>query len=402
MLLDLKPLMRNRQFRLLFIGQTVSFLGSMMTYVAIPYQVYQLTKDSFVVGLFSALQLIPLVIAGVYGGALADSKDRRSLLIFSELALVILAAVLVLNSLLPQPSLWALALVSVLSSAFVGIHRPAMDAILPQIVSRDEMTSAVALGSLRYSIGAIAGPSIAGILIAKYGIGWTYALDGMTYLISLGCLFAMNSIPVPDAQKKADLGSIKEGVQYAFQQPVIVGTYLVDVIAMVLAMPMALFPALVEQYKEPQMLGWLYAAIPVGSGLIALFSGWLNRFDRQGAGVILSAAAWGLFIAGMVFSPNLLWMCVWLALAGAADSVSAIYRQTIWNDVIPANKRGRLGSLNMISYMIGPMLGNARAGAVAGLSTNHISIWTGGVACVIACLACIWIFPKFWSYRRIS
>lgn len=400
MVLNLKPLIRNPQFRLLFIGQTVSFIGSMMTYVAIPYQVYQMTKDSFVVGLFSALQLVPLVLAGMYGGALADSVDRRKLLIWSEIALATCAAGLVFNSLSPQPSIVALAILSALSSAFVGIHRPAMDALLPQIVSRDEMTAAVSLGSMRYAIGAIAGPALAGVLIAEYGVPWTYVLDTMTFVVSVACLWMMKSVVIPDAKAKADLGSILEGLKYALSQPVIMGTYLVDIIAMVLAMPMALYPAIAEQLGQTSKIGWLYAAMPVGAGVLAFFSGWLHKLERQGAGVILSATAWGVFIVAMAFAPDLLWMSVCLALAGAADSISGIYRQTIWNEVIPANKRGRLGSLNMISYMIGPLLGNARAGAIAGVSSNHVSILSGGVLCVIGCISCVWIFPKFWAYRR--
>lgn len=400
MFINLRPLTHNKQYRLLFIGQTVSFFGSMMTYVAIPYQVYAITKDSFWVGLVSIVQLIPLVLAGLYGGALADAIDRRRLLLWSEWALFVCAVLLAINSYLASPILIVLIVLTALSSALTGIHRPAMDAIVPQIVEKNELNAVGALGSLRYAIGATAGPALGGILIVKYGAVATYIIDACTFLVSIWAISSMKSVEIPGAKAKADLRSIAEGIKYATSQPIIMGTYLVDIIAMLFAMPIALYPQIVDEFKQLEYIGWLYAAIPLGAGAISLFSRPLDRIDRQGAGVIVSATIWGIFIVAMAFAPSIQWMAVCLFMAGMADSVSGIYRQTIWNEVIPTNIRGRLGSLNMLSYMIGPLIGNARAGTIASYTSTHISILSGGILCVVGCVACIWVFPKFWAYKR--
>lgn len=400
MFIDLSPLRHNLQFRKLFIGQTVSFLGSMMTYVAVPFQAYEITKSSFLVGLISSIQLVPLLLAGLYGGALADSVDRRKLMLASEWGLFICSLGFVANCFLPNPSYILLALLAALSSALVGIHRPAIDALVPQIVEKKHLTAVAALGSLRYAIGAVAGPALGGILISQFGAAATYTVDALTFLISIWALSSMQSIPIPQALEKISFASILEGLRYAYTTPVILGTYLVDIIAMVFAMPMALYPQLADEFQQKSQLGLLYAAIPLGAGFISLFSKPLDKFNRHGAGVILSATIWGVFIVCMAFAPNLYWMALALFMAGVADSVSAIYRSTIWNEVIPTNIRGRLGSLNMLSYMVGPLIGNVRAGTVASISSTHISILSGGVLCTLACAACVWIFPQFWNYRR--
>ena len=399
MLIDLSPLKNNKQYRLLFLGQTISFFGSMMSYVTIPYQIYQLTESSFQVGLLGVVQLVPLVIAGMYGGALADSMDRKKLLIFSEIALTFCTLLLIINSLLPSPSVILLFFLAALSSVFVGLHRPAMEAITPQIVSKEDYAAVAALGSLRYSIGAIAAPALGGILIAKFGIAFSYGVDTATYVISLLCLWNIKSVAAPKSEKGVSLESIRDGLVFAVKQPVILGTYIVDILAMVFAMPMALFPAMSVAWGGATAAGWLYAGLPIGALGISLFSGSLSKYKRFGAGVILSATVWGLFIMALAFATNL-WVAVaCLALAGAEDSISAIYRQTIWNESIPMDYRGRLAGLNMLSYMIGPLIGNARAGFVASTTSNFWSILSGGILSVIACLATIWILPKFWKYR---
>ncbi|MCM2354903.1 MAG: MFS transporter [Pseudobdellovibrio sp.] len=402
MFVDLSPLKNNAEFRKLFTGQTVSFFGSMMSYVAIPYQTYEITKSSFLVGLISSVQLVPLLIAGLYGGALADMVDRRKLLLIAEAGLFITMLLFLVNSMLPNPSIVILMILAAVSSALVGLHRPAMDAIVPQLVEKKDLQAVAALGSLRYAIGAVAGPALAGVLIAAVGVKATYAIDALTFLISIWALWLMKPVPTPEALEKADLNSIKEGIRFAYKNPLILGTYLVDIVAMVFAMPLALFPQLAEEFNQKKHLGLLYAAMPIGAGVVSLFSKPLNKYNRHGAGVILAATVWGIFVTLMAFSPDLLWMSAALFMAGAADSVSAIYRSTIWNEVIPPNVRGRLGSLNMLSYMVGPLIGNMRAGSMAAITGTHHSILWGGVLCVIACASCIWIFPTFWNYRSAT
>lgn len=399
MLINLTPIIKNKQYRLLFLGQTISFFGSMMTYVAIPYQIYQITQDSFMVGLLGTVQLVPLVLAGLYGGAIADTMDRRKLLIGSEMLLTICSGLLVVNSLLPEPSVVALFVIAATSSVFVGFHRPAMEAITPQIVEKKDLSAVAALGSLRYSIGAVAGPALGGWLIATQGAAWTYGIDTATYFVSMIFLWRMKATLTPVSTEKAGWSSIKNGFNYAVSQPVILGTYVVDIVAMIFAMPVALFPALSGNWGGAKAAGWLYAALPLGAMFISLLSGRFEKYKKHGKGVILSATFWGVFIIALAFANNL-WVAVaCLALAGVADAISGIYRQTIWNEAIPTNYRGRLAGLNMLSYMIGPLLGNARAGFIASTTSNFFSIFSGGVLCVIGCLAMIWVLPQFWKYR---
>lgn len=399
MFINLSPLKNNKEYRYLFLGQTVSFIGSMMSYVAIPYQIYQITKSSFQVGLLGAIQLVPLIIAGMYGGALADNMDRRKLLLFAEAALTVCTGLLVINSLLPNPSVILLFIAAGLSSVFVGLHRPAMEAITPQIVSKEDYPAVAALGGLRYSIGAIAAPALGGWLIAQFGISWTYGIDALTYLFSLVCLWKMKSVVAPKSEKGVSVESIVDGLKYSVHNKVILGTYVVDIIAMIFAMPMALFPSMADHWGGAHAAGWLYSAIPIGALVISLLSGKISQFKRYGAGVIISAAVWGIFIIALAFADNLYLAVTFLAIAGAADAISAIYRQTIWNESIPMDFRGRLAGLNMLSYMTGPMLGNARAGLVASTTSNFISIFSGGILCVFGCLAMIWVIPKFWTYK---
>ena len=401
MWINFSPL-RKPDFRRLFVGQTVSFFGSMMSYVAIPYQVYEISKSSFLVGLLGFTQLAPLVIAGLWGGALADSMDRRKLLIGSEALLVLVTLLLLGNSLLPTPSLWVLFIASALASALVGFHRPAMEALTPQMVGEKDMPAVAALSTMRHGFCAVAGPALGGVLIATWGIEWTYALDAATYIVSLLALAKIKSIPIQNAEERADWRSIREGFEYAVKRPVLVGSYLVDIIAMIFAMPMALYPALALAWGGASAAGWLYAALPLGALFISLLSRPLEQVNRHGAGVVIGASVWGVFIIGLAFQGSLVGAVICLALAGAADGISAIYRQTIWNQTIPTNFRGRLAGLNMLSYMIGPLMGNARAGLMASYSSNFSSIFLGGCLCVLGSVASIRLFPEFWRYRSKS
>jgi MFS family permease len=398
MFLDLGPLRKSREFRLLYAGQTVSFVGSMLTYVAIPYQVFQLSHSSWYVGLLGTAQLVPLVLAALLGGALADSLDRRRMLLVSELVLALCSVALVLNALLPQPSLWALFGVSAAMSAVNGFHRPALEAMTQELVAREDQSAASALGSLRFSLGSIGGPALAGLAIAKWGSAAVYGLDVLSFGGSLACLFAMLPLPRQPVAAESALGSIAEGVRYAGSRPELIGTYVVDIAAMIFAMPMALFPLMSERWSGATAAGWLYAGMSIGGLAMTLFSGWTSRIKRHGAFVVVSAAVWGVAIIALGFAPTLPLAVICLALAGAADMLSGLFRQTIWNQTIPTELRGRLSGLEMISYMTGPLLGNARAGYLATRYDARTSIVSGGVLCVLSVLLCIPLLPKFWRY----
>lgn len=399
MFLDIGPLRRSREFRLLYVGQTVSFVGSMLTYVAIPYQVFQLSRSSLYVGLLGTAQLAPLLLTALFGGAAADSLDRRRLLLTSELLLAACSAGLMLNAQLGRPSLWALFVASAAMSAINGFHRPALEAMTQELVSFREQSAAAALGSLRFSLGSIGGPACAGLVIAKWGLGAVYLIDVLSFAGSLWCLWAMKPLARKPAPSQSALGSIAEGLRYARSRQELIGTYVVDIAAMIFAMPMALFPLLSERWSGATAAGWLYSSMPIGSLLVTLFSGWSSRVQRHGAAVIAAATVWGLAVIALGFAPNLVTAVACLAIAGAADMVSGLFRQTIWNQTIPSELRGRLSGLEMMSYMTGPLLGNARAGYLATRFDARFSIVSGGVLCVVGVLLCVPLLPAFWRYR---
>jgi len=400
MLLDLGPLRKKRDFRLLFIGQFVSVFGSMITYVAVPYQVYALTHSSLMVGLLGTVQLVPLLLFGLWGGAYADAMDRRRLLIGAELVLTLASLGLSLNAFAPHPSVTLVFTLSGLISAVNGFHRPALEAMTPRLVEREDLPSAAALSAFRNSVGAIAGPALGGVAVAAFGLGPTYLIDVASFFVSLFALAAMAAMPPPEEAAKPGLRSIVEGLSYARSRPELIGTYVVDIVAMTFAMPAALFPAMAQPWGGARAAGWLYSGMSIGSLVANLFSGWTKNVQRQGAAVVLSAAAWGVAIVALGYAPSLPVAVVCLAVAGAADMMSGIFRIAIWNETIPTQLRGRLAGVEMISYMTGPLLGNARAGWMATLRSLRFSIAGGGAVCVACVLACIPLLPAFWRYRR--
>jgi MFS family permease len=402
MLLDISPLRRHRDYRLLFLGQVVSALGNFFTYVALPVQLFNLTKSSAMVGILGAVQLVPLALTALWGGVLADAFDRRRLLRWCEALLMTCSLALAINSLLPHPSVLAIFSIAALMSAISGIHVPALESLTPKLVERDDLTAVSALTSLRGTSAAIAGPALAGLCIAAFGLAATFIIDAASFAISLAALTAIRSIPPPDTAPSVSFASIREGFRYAAGRPELIGTYVVDIVAMTFAMPMALFPALAERWGGAHSIGYLYSAMSVGSLLVTLFSGWSKHVSRHGAAVVLAATAWGLAITGLGFA-HTLWVAIfWLALAGAADMVSGLFRMTIWNETIPSEIRGRMAGIEQLSYMTGPLLGNARAGYMGQRFGLANAIVWGGAVCVIGVIACVPLLPAFWRYRRVA
>jgi len=399
MFLSLAPLRKHRDYRLLYTGQLVSAFGSMITYVAVPYQVFAITHSSFVVGLLGAVQLVPLLLFGLWGGAYADAMDRRRLLVISEFFLTAGSLSLAINGLLPHPSVAWIFLMSAAMSACNGFHRPALDALTPRLVDREDLTAVSALLSLRLSLSTIAGPALGGICIATLGFPATYMLDVLSFFVSLISLALIRSMPPPNKVSPPGIRSILEGLRYAQSRPELIGTYAVDLVAMTFAMPVALFPAMAELWGGASAAGYLYSAMSVGSLATTIFSGWTSKVNRHGAVIIIAAAGWALAVVALGFAPGLAGALVCLAIAGAADSVSTVFRSTIWNETIPSELRGRLSGVEMISYLSGPLLGNARAGWVATISSNKVSIISGGLICFAGVLVCIPLLPAFWKYE---
>jgi MFS family permease len=381
--MDLRPFLRHRDFRWLFAAQFVSYMGSMVTYVALPYQVYRLTESSLAVGLLGVAELVPLLATAFIGGALADWMDRRRIVLATDVGLALGCGLLTLNAVLPQPHVWPLFLAAGWMSALSGLQRPSLEAITPRLVDKDELAAAAALGTLRGSVGMIVGPAIGGMLIASVGLASTYVVDLLTYAFSFVAIRLIRELPPPEGAESPSLARLREGFRYARSRQELIGTYVVDFVAMVFGMPLALFPAISDRLGGPRVLGFLYTAPAVG-GLIATLTGrWTARVHRHGLGVMLAATVWGIGIVVFGVSESLWPALFGLALAGGADCVSGIFRGTMWNQTIPDALRGRLAAIEMVSYMSGPLLGHVEAGAVAA---------------AFGVLACGALLPRFVRY----
>jgi MFS family permease len=397
--IDTAPLRRHRDFRLLVLGQLATFLGSMLTFVAVPYQVYQLTGSSLTVGLLGLAELIPVLTLGLLGGALADVIDRRRLVLLTELALMAMSGVLAWNATWQHPSVVLIFAVSVVAAGAWSLQRPALDALLPRLVEREELTAAGAISTFQTTVGMLAGPAIGGVLVASIGLAWTYGSDVATFAISLVLLWAMRAVPPPPDASRLSLSGIADGLRYARSRPELMGTYIVDIAAMFFGMPMALFPQVAHGYGGASALGLLYSAPAAGALLATATSGWATHVHRHGRAVVLAAGAWGIGTIAFGFS-GVLWLALAsLAVAGGADALSGIFRRRIWNETIPDELRGRLASIEMISFSSGPLLGNVESGGVAALAGVRFSIVSGGILCVAGAAVCAVALPAFWLYR---
>ena len=398
--LDLSPLRTSRDYRLVFVGGTVSGFGSFITYVTIPFQVAAITHDPFAVGLLGVCELVPLLLMAFVGGALADFLDRRLLVRGGEFAMAALCAVLLVNALSHRPHLWLLYVVAAVTAAIDGIQRPALEAMVPRLVTPEEIPAVSALQSLGSIAAQLGGPAVAGILIATIDLEWVYAFDLATFAVSLICLTLIRAVPPPPEADRPSIRSVVTGLRYARSRPELLGTYLVDINAMFFGMPQALYPFLATQLGGPKALGLLYAAPAAGSLIATIGSGWTARVHRHGLMVLLAAALWGVGIVGAGVS-DLLWLTLaCLAFAGAADMVSGIFRAIIWSQTIPDHLRGRLAGIEMLSYSTGPLLGQLRSGLMARSRLGVTgSIWVGGVLCIVGTAALAAALPRFLSYN---
>ncbi len=397
--MDVTPLRTSRDFRLLFVAGTVFYLGGMISYVAIPYQLYTLTGSNAAVGLIGLVELVPLVVGGLYGGALADHVDRRKLLVVTGVAQALITALLALNALQEQPAVWPLYVLAFLLAAFSSVQRPSREALLPRTVRHDEIVAANALGSFGMQVGLLLGPTIGGLLLASVGVAWCFAVDVVGLAIATALYAAMRSYPHRDETTPPSLAGIAEGLRYAVGRKDLLGTYLVDIAAMLLAIPVVLFPAFAQDiFERPELLGLLYTSETVGAMVATATSGWAGRVHQHGRVIVICAALYGLFIGLVGLAPNI-WVAMGLlALAGGADMISAVFRSTIWNQTIPESMRGRLAGIEMLSYSVGPLGGQVRAGFVADAWSVRGSIASGGFACVAGVLLTAAILRDFWHY----
>lgn len=393
--IDLAPLRKSKDFSLLWAAGLISYFGSMITYVAVPFQIKELTDSYVAVAISGLVEIVPLVIFGLYGGVLADALDRKKLIWVTEALSLLFTGMLLINSMMDSPNLLLIYIVSGLFAATSGLRQPAMQAALPRLVDHEDMTAAAALMSLRWQVGVIVGPAIGGILISTYSVAVGYAADIATFVISIALIAFMKKIPPSHEAEAPSLSALIDGVKYAFSRKDLLGTYLIDLAAMFFAMPTALIPFWADQLGAPWALGLLYAAGTIGSIAITLTSGWTKHVHFYGRAIMWAAIGWGVAIA-LSGATNYLWLVLlFLTLAGASDMISALFRSAMWNQTIPDNLRGRLAGIELLSYSLGPLAGQMRAASMAAVTTLSISVTSGGIICVIVVVLLASFLPDF-------
>src|SRR5687768_9954331 len=397
MLLDLSPLRVSRDYRLLFFGQLVSFFGSMMTFIVVPWQMYQLTQSSAMVGYIYLAEFVPMIVLAFVGGALADFLDKRKMLRMTEVGQTTVTAILLINSLLQNPRIWVLFVAVAIHAGLAAIQRPAFESFIQKIIPPELMSSVMALNSIRYSVGAIVSPAVAGIIATQFSAAVAYTIDLFTFLASLIAVFMLRAVPSPENPDRPSWEGTKKAWRYAFSRQELLGTYFIDIAAMFLAMPQALYPALAVIYGE-KYVGFFPASIAAGALVASLTSGWTRKIHRHGMMVTIAAVLWGVAIIlfGMVDSVVL--ALLFLGAAGFFDMISGIFRGSIWNQTIPNYLRGRLASIEMMSYLTGPMLGSAKMGIVAEQWSIWAALVSGGILCVAFVAGTAIFLPKFLRY----
>ncbi len=402
--IDTRPLRESPVFRRLWIGQTISMLGSGVTMVAVPYQLYQLTHSTLLLGLLGLCNLLPLLIAPLIGGAIADAVDRRRLILWSEIALVGTSVLFAVNASLPHPQVWALFALETVATLFGGFGWPALRSALPRLVPADQLTAAMALQSVQGNLSRVAGPALGGVLIAGIGLTGTYIVDAVSFGASILAVVAMPRLAPPEGTERASLATLAEGFRFVRTQKAMLGIFLLDTNAMIFGMPRALFPAIALQRLggDAAILGLLYGAPYVGALGATLLSGWLHRVRRMGIGVAVSATAWGFAVIWFGFCASLWPALVALAFAGAADMVSAVLRSTMVIDVTPDAMRGRVAGIELMQVASAPALGDLEAGALASATSIRFSVVSGGVACIVGSGLILLALPKLWGYDAVA
>jgi MFS family permease len=341
---------------------------------------------------------VPILLVAFLGGALSDAFDRRRLVQVAELGAGLATALLVANALLAAPHVALVYVSATLAAGFYAILRPSLDAMLPRLVDTDELTAASAIGIFTSTAARLGGPALAGVLIAVAGLPVTYGLDVASFAVSLALLQAMRAMPPSPEADRPSVRAVVEGVRYARSRPELVGTYVVDIVAMLFGMPEALFPAFAERFGGAGVLGLLYAAPSAGALLATGLSGWNARVHRHGLAVLAAAAVWGAGVAVFGAATSLWLALAGLVAAGAADAVSGTFRTTIWNQTVPDRLRGRLASVELLSYTTGPLLGNVESGAVASVAGIRFSAISGGLVCIAGVGVVAVLMPAFRRY----
>jgi MFS family permease len=395
---DTRPI-RISDYRRLLVGQGTAFIGSMLTQVAVPVEVYAISHSSLLVGLVGFAGLLPIVVFGLYGGAIADAVDRGRLYLWSSVGTWLVTIALLVQSLIGLDSVPViLGLVAVQAGAF-AVASSARGAIIPRIVPSDLVASANTLNFTVGNVGQVVGPLLAGVLLSlQHGFAYAYGLDAVLFTAALYSAIRLPPIPPDGSLGRPGFRSVIDGLVFIGSRPVLLMSFLVDIVAMVLAMPRALYPEVADE-RFHGSVGPLYAALAIGSVLAGISGGWIARVRRRGVALTAAVVAWGTAVAISGLAHQLWLVVVLLALAGAADLVSAVFRQTILQTYAPDEMRGRMQGVFIAVVAGGPRLGDVRAGAMAAATSATVSWVGGGVACVVVVLVAAIAVRPFWNYR---
>ncbi|GGO90598.1 MFS transporter [Nocardioides phosphati] len=412
LLADTRPL-RHAHFRRLFTAHVITMVGAQLTVVAVPAQIYADTGSSAYVGLTGLFGLVPLIVFGLWGGALADHFDRRRILQVSTTGLIVSSALFWLQALLGNTDPWLLLVLFAVQQAFFAVVSPTRSAVLPRLLPDDLLPAANALMMTVMQAGAIAGPLLAGVLLPLTGFAWLYGLDALCLLATLWAVTGFPSLPVEGASGTPGLRSVVDGFRYLATQPVLLMSFVVDLIAMVFGMPRALFPQLAhEAFHGPTQGGFayalLFASIPIGAVVGGVFSGWISRISRQGLAVVAAIVVWGLAMAGfglvIMVAPWPTTVVLWvaaglLAIGGAADMVSAAFRTSMLQSAATDEMRGRLQGVFVVVVAGGPRIADVAHGSAAALTGAAAAAAGGGVLVVVLVVLAAVAVPSFVRYR---
>jgi MFS family permease len=398
---DIGALRESPAFRRLLTGQLVSLVGRQITVVAVPFQVYALTGSPLAVGAIGLVQAIALITSSLGAGAISDRFDRRRILLITQFGLALCSGLLALGALSGRPPLFAIYIVVAAAAAVAAVDSPTRTAIIPRLVSQERLAGALSLNIALFQTTLVAGPAVGGLVIARFGLPAAYAIDVATFAAAFVAIALLPPQPPTGTLHESPIAAIRRGLQYARHQPVILGGFAMDLSAMIFGLPRAVFPVLAVNtfHAGPAVLGLLYAAPGAGAVIAALTSGWMRQARRLGRIIVLSIIVWGAAIIAFGFT-SVLWLALLLlAVAGAADSVSAVCRTTILQVLAPDDMRGRLTAVYFMVVAGGPYLGDVEAGAVANAFGAQVSVVSGGALCVLGLAAAALAFPAVWRYR---
>ncbi len=413
LLADITPLRESPAFRRLWLGSAVSAVGSQLTLVAVSLEVYRLTQDSFYVGLLSVFALVPLVFGGLLGGSIADAHNRRTVALLATSVLWLTTGLIALQSWLQLGNVWILYLLVALQSGAQAINQPARSAIIPMLIRKELLPAANALSMVSIGLAMTVGPLMAGVLVAWVGFGWTYTIDFMTFAFVLWAVFRLPSMPPSGSAGRAGIRSVIEGFRFLGTRPNLRMTFIIDLVAMILAQPRALMPAIGALMigGGEATVGLLLAATAVGAFLAGLFSGPLGHVRWQGSAVVWSVMGWGASIAGFGAVVLLagrtdgggatLWLlpaALCCALAGIADSISSVFRNTILQAAAPDHLRGRLQGVFIVVVAGGPRVGDLLAGGGTKILSEGWVLLLGGALCIAVAWLAAQLQPGFRKY----